>query len=295
MPKHKGAILKLAIPKGSLQEATVDLFGKAGFRITMSRRSYFPDVDDDGLKLRLLRPQDIPRYVAKGAVDAGITGKDWVRENGADLQIAAELNYAKRTLRPIKWVLAVPDDSAIKSVKDLQGKSVSTELVRVTNEYLRGNGVQANVEFSYGATEVKVPDLVDAIVELTETGTSLRAHNLRVIATVMETVTVLAVNNDSWKEPAKRERIESLVVLLQGAILAQNKVMLKMNVPQNKIGEVISILPALREPTVSPLVHDGWSAVETVIDEKAVRELIPKLKRAGAEGIIEFSLNKVIP
>ena len=295
MSRQKKALLRLAIPKGSLQEATVSLFEKAGFRITMSRRSYFPDVDDDSLKLRLLRPQDIPRYVAKGVVDAGVTGKDWVRENGADLQIAAELNYAKRTLRPIKWVLAVPEDSPIKSVKDLQGKSVSTELVRVTSEYLRSQGVQANVEFSYGATEVKVPDLVDAIVELTETGTSLRAHNLRVIGTVMETVTVLAVNNDSWEDPAKREKIESLVVLLQGAILAQNKVMLKMNVPQNKIDDVISILPALREPTVSPLVHEAWSAVETVVDEKVVRELIPKLKRAGAEGIIEFSLNKVIP
>jgi ATP phosphoribosyltransferase len=287
--------LTLAIPKGSLQAATVKLFEKAGFKIDISARSYLPEVDDDELELRLLRPQDIPRYIEKGVVDAGITGRDWLRENGADLEIAAELNYSKRTLRPCRWVLAVPEDSSIKSVKDLEGKSISTELVRVTEEYLRQNGVEASVEFSHGATEVKVPDLVDAIVELTETGESLRSHNLRIVDTVMETATLLVVNKESWADESKREKIESLVVLLQGAIMARDKVVVKMNVPQEKLDGVIALLPALREPTVSPLAHNGWSAVETVVDESKIRELIPKLKRAGAEGIIEFPLNKVIP
>jgi len=287
--------LKLAIPKGSLQAATVELFEKAGFKIDISARSYLPEVDDDELELRLLRPQDIPRYIDKGVVDAGITGRDWLRENGVDLEIAAELNYSKRTLRPCRWVLAVPEDSSIKSVKDLERKSISTELVRVTEEYLRQNGVEASVEFSHGATEVKVPDLVDAIVEITETGESLRSHNLRIVDTVMETVTLLVVNKESWADASKREKIESLVVLLQGAIMARDKVAMKMNVPQEKLDGVIALLPALREPTVSPLVHNGWSAVETVVDESKIRELIPKLKRAGAEGIIEFPLNKVIP
>ena len=287
--------LKLAIPKGSLQAATVKLFEKAGFKIDISARSYLPEVDDDELEMRLLRPQDIPRYIEKGVVDAGITGRDWVCENGADLEIAAELNYSKRTLRPCRWVLAVPEDSSIKSVKDLEGKSISTELVRVTEEYLRQNGVESSVEFSHGATEVKVPDLVDAIVEITETGESLRSHNLRIVDTVMETVTLLVVNKESWADESKREKIESLVVLLQGAIMARDKVVVKMNVPQEKLDGVIALLPALREPTVSPLAHNGWSAVETVVDESKIRELIPKLKRAGAEGIIEFPLNKVIP
>ena len=287
--------LTLAIPKGSLQAATVKLFEKAGFKIDISARSYLPEVDDDELELRLLRPQDIPRYIEKGVVDAGITGRDWLRENGADLEIAAELNYSKRTLRPCRWVLAVPEDSSIKSVKDLEGKSISTELVRVTEEYLRQNGVESSVEFSHGATEVKVPDLVDAIVEITETGESLRSHNLRIVDTVMETATLLVVNKESWADESKREKIESLVVLLQGAIMARDKVVVKMNVPQEKLDGVIALLPALREPTVSPLAHNGWSAVETVVDESKIRELIPKLKRAGAEGIIEFPLNKVIP
>ncbi len=287
--------LKLAIPKGSLQAATVDLFEKAGFRIGVSPRSYLPEVDDDELELRLLRPQDIPRYVEKGVVDAGITGRDWVRENGAELEEVAELNYSKRTLRPCRWVLAVPGDSPVRSVKDLEGRSIATELVQVTRDYLRRSGVEANVEFSHGATEVKAPDLVDAIVELTETGESLRSHNMRIIDTVMETVTLLVAGKGCLADRDKREKVEALVVLLQGAILARDKVVVKMNVPQGKLEGVISLLPALREPTVSPLAHDGWSAIETVVDESKVRDLIPKLKRAGAEGIIELPLNKVIP
>jgi len=287
--------VKLAIPKGSLQAATVELFAKAGFNIEIGPRSYLPDVDDEELELRLFRPQDIPRYVEKGIVDAGITGRDWVRENGAELEEVAELNYSKRTAKPCRWVLAVPEDSPIQSVKDLQGKSIATELVRVTQEYLRRNGVKASVEFSHGATEVKVPDLVDAIVELTETGESLRSHNLRIVDTVMETVTLLVANEECMADASKREKIEALVVLLQGAVMARDKVVVKMNVPQGKLEEVIALLPALREPTVSPLAHNRWSAVETVVDESKVRELIPKLKRAGAEGIIEFPLNKVIP
>ena len=287
--------VKLAIPKGSLQAATLELFSKAGFSIDIGPRSYLPEVDDEELELRLSRPQDIPRYVEKGIVDAGITGRDWVQENGAVLGEVAELNYSKRTAKPCRWVLAVAEDSPIKSVKDLQGKSVETELVRVTQEYLRRNGVDTSVEFSHGATEAKVPDLVDAIVEITETGESLRAHNLRIVDTVMETVTLLVANKECMADAGKREKVEALVVLLQGAVMARDKVVVKMNVPQGKLEEVIALLPALREPTVSPLAHNGWSAVETVVDESKVRELIPKLKRAGAEGIIEFPLNKVIP
>lgn len=287
--------LKLGLPAGSLQNATLEIFKKAGFNIYVNERSYFPHVDDEELECILIRAQEIPRYVQSGVLDAGISGKDWIMETGADVLEVAELVYAKQGFRPIKLVLAVPEDSEIKHIKDLQGKKIATELVEVTKEFLRSNNIQACVEFSWGATEVKPPALVDAIAELTETGRSLKANNLRVIETILQSTPRFIVNKESWKVEWKKYKIEQMATLLKGALLAEQKVVLKMNVSTENLPKVLSLLPALRKPTISNLHEESWVAVETVIDEKTVRELVYKLKEAGAEGIIEYSLNKIIP
>lgn len=287
--------LKLGLPAGSLQNATLEIFKKAGFNIYVNERSYFPHIDDEELECILIRAQEIPRYVQSGVLDAGISGKDWIMETGADVLEVAELVYAKQGFRPIKLVLAVPEDSEIKHIKDLQGKKIATELVEVTKEFLRSNNIQACVEFSWGATEVKPPALVDAIAELTETGRSLKANNLRVIETILQSTPRFIVNKESWKVEWKKYKIEQMATLLKGALLAEQKVVLKMNVSTENLPKVLSLLPALRKPTISNLHEESWVAVETVIDEKTVRELVYKLKEAGAEGIIEYSLNKIIP
>ena len=286
--------LVFAIPKGSLEQSTLELMDKAGYRVQISRRSYYPAVDDDELQLRLIRPQDISRFVEKGACDAGLTGADWIAENGSNVVAVADLVYAKQELVPVRWVVAVPEDSPVKSLNDLDGKTISTELVNVTKKYLRKRGVKAKVEFSHGATETKTPDLVDAIVELTETGTSLKANRLRVIDTVMESTTQLIACKESMTDDWKREKIENLAMLLSGAHIGYNKVGLKMNVPPGILEDVLAVLPALRRPTVSTLADESGYAIETVLDETVARDLIPRLKRAGAEGIIEYPLNKVI-
>ncbi len=286
--------LKLALPKGSLEEATYRLFQKAGFNIVVGSRSYYPTVDDAELEIVLYRPQEMPRYVEDGIVDCGLTGHDWVVENEADVLEITELHYSKATSRPVKWVLAVPEDSKFKSVKDLKGKKIATELVRVTQRYLERNKVKADVEFSWGATEVKPPNLADAIVEATETGSSLKANHLKILDTVLVSTTRLIANKESVKDHAKKTKIDHLVMLLQGAINAQTKVGLKMNVAKQDLKKILKILPALKKPTVSSLSSDGWYDVDTIIDEPVVRELIPELKRAGAQGIVEYPLNKVI-
>jgi len=286
--------LKLALPKGSLQQSTVEMMEKAGYRVRIAPRSYYPTVDDEELELRLIRPQDISRFVEKSVVDAGLTGADWVAENGSDVLVVVEMAYAKQRLQPVRWVVAVPQDSPIQNLENLQGKRISTELVNVTRNFLKQRGIEAEVEFSHGATETKAPDLVDAIVELTETGQSLRANRLRVIETVMESTTQLIASRESYQDPWKRTKIENLAVLFEGAILALRKVGLKMNVPPQALEAVLALLPALRMPTVSTLADESGYAVETVLDETAARNLIPMLKRAGAEGIIEYALSKVI-
>lgn len=286
--------LKLGLPKGSLQESTLTLFKRAGFNIFVEPRSYFPRIDDPEISPILIRAQEIPRYVDEGVLDAGLTGKDWIIENGSKVIEVANLVYAKRGLRPVRWVLAVPNDSKIRKAADLQGKRIATEVVNITKKYLKKNKIKAEVEFSWGATEVKVPDLVDAIVELTETGQSLREHNLRIVDTILESTTRLVANPNIWKDSWKQKKLNNIALLLQGAIVAEEKVGLKMNVPESKLKMVLKTLPALRTPTISKLSRSGWVAVETVIDEPVVREIIPKLKAAGAEGIIEYSLNKVI-
>ncbi len=286
--------LVLGLPKGSLQEATFDLMAKAGFHVSCGSRSYFPTVDDPELDLVLFRAQEMARYVQDGVLDAGLTGRDWVVENDADVVEVGELRYAKQQLRPVRWVLAVPENSPVEKAEDLDGKLVATELVNTTRKYFASKGVEPKVEFSWGATEAKA-GLVDAIVELTETGSSLRANKLRVVDTVMESVTVVVANHRSWADEWKRAKIESLHLLLQGAIVARQKVCLKLNVAEENLEAVCQIVPALREPTVSPLSETGWFALETIVDESVVRDIIPKLKRAGAEGIIELPLNKVIP
>jgi len=286
--------LKLGLPKGSLQEATVKMFRKAGFYVGISDRSYFPSIDDDDIECILFRAQEMARYVEDGILDAGITGNDWILENGANVVRVAELIYAKQSMRPVRWVLAVPQDSKIKGVKALQGKTIATELVNVTKNYLKKNKVKANVEFSWGATEVKAIIGVDAIVEVTETGSSLRANKLREVATVCESTTQLIANRKSWLNPWKRAKIENLALLLKGAILAEEKVGLKMNVAKTDLKSVLALLPAMKKPTIANLTDPAWVDVETIIDEKTVRDLIPKLKRAGAQGIIEYPLNKVI-
>jgi ATP phosphoribosyltransferase len=292
----KNKMLKLGLPKGSLQEATFKMFRKAGFNLSLpSERSYFPSVDDPEIEPVLLRAQEMSRYVQDGALDCGITGNDWILENRSDVARVTDLVYAKQSLNKVRWVLAVPEGSGIKSVKGLEGKRVATELVNVTKEYFRKYKVKADVEFSWGATEVKVSaGLVDAIVELTETGRSLRANKLAEIATICESTTQLIANKDSYKNSWKKNKISQIALLLKGAIAAEEKVGLKMNVREQDLKRVLAILPALKKPTISDLSDDGWFAVETVIDERIVRVLIPELKKAGGCGIIEYPLNKVI-
>jgi len=286
--------LKLGLPKGSLQEATVRMFRKAGFYIGISERSYFPSIDDDEIECILFRAQEMSRYVEDGILDVGITGNDWILENSSNVVKVAELIYAKQSMRPVRWVLAVPEGSKIKNIKDLKGKRIATELVSVTKAYLKKNKVAAEVEFSWGATEVKAAIGVDAIVEVTETGSSLRANKLREVATVCESTTQLIANRRSWLDPKKRSKIENMALLLKGAILAEEKVGLKMNVGKKDLKAVLALLPAMKKPTISMLSDDKWVDVDTIIDEKVVKYLIPKLKNAGAQGIIEYPLNKVI-
>jgi len=292
----KDKILKLGLPKGSLQEATFNMFKKAGFNVTLSSsRSYFPSIDDAQIKPVLLRAQEMSRYVQDGALDCGITGNDWILENKSDVVRVEELEYAKQSLNKVRWVLAVPQDSGLATVKDLEGKRIATELVGVTKEYFKKQRVNAEVEFSWGATEVKVnAGLVDAIVELTETGSSLRANKLVEIATLCESTTQFIANKVSYKDAWKKAKMTQIALLLKGAIAAQEKVGLKMNVRKADLKKVIAKLPALKKPTVSNLSDEGWVAIETIIDERVVRVLIPELKKAGAEGIIEYPLNKVI-
>ena len=292
--KEKALKLKLGIPKGSLQEATVRMFKKAGFCLGISERSYFPSIDDDEIEVILFRAQEMSRYVEDGILDVGITGNDWILENSSNVVRVAELIYAKQSMRPVRWVLAVPEASRIKKVKDLKGKKIATELVNVTKNYLKKNGVKADVEFSWGATEVKAAVGVDAIVEVTETGSSLRANKLREVATVCQSTTQLIANRKSWMIPRKRSKIENLALLLKGAILAEEKVGLKMNVLKTDLKAVLGLLPAMKKPTISELSDPGWVDVDTIIDEKTVKYLIPQLKNAGAQGIIEYPLNKVI-
>jgi ATP phosphoribosyltransferase len=285
----------MGLPKGSLQQSTFELFERAGYRISVNSRSYYPELDDPEIEAVLMRPQEIPRYVAAGAIDAGLTGLDWIMETGADVIQVCDLVYSKATSRPARWVVAVAEDSAIKAPRDLQGKRIATEVVNLTREYLGRHGVTAEVEFSWGATEVKVPELADAIVEITETGSSLRANKLRILDTVLETNTKLVAGKAAWDDEWKRRKIETLSMLLQGALRGEQKVGLKMNVSRDNLEAILSLLPALRQPTVSPLTNPEWVAVETVLDERAARDLIPELSRAGAEGIVEYPLNKVIP
>ena len=293
--------LRLGLPKGSLQESTFKIFQKAGFKISVGGRSYFPYIDDPGIDPVLIRAQEMSRYVEQGVLDCGITGEDWILENDSDVVKIQELVYAKTGMNPVRWVLAVPNDSSVRSVKDLQGKRVATELKGFTEQYFKKHGVKADVEFSWGATEAKVATgLVDAIVELTETGSSLKANNLRIVETLCHSTTQFIANKKSWQEKAKKQKMENIALLLLGAIHAEAKVGLKMNVQEKNLKRVISLLPALKNPTVSNLYRDPagdkepWFDVDTVIDEKVVRDLVPKLKAAGAQGIIEYPLNKVI-
>ena len=288
------SILRLGIPKGSLQDATVQLFAKAGWRISISSRSYFPGIDDPEINCMLVRAQEMARYVETGALDAGITGRDWVFETGADVAEIAELLYSKQSLAPVRWVLAVPEDGPIQSVKDLEGKVIATEVVNLTKQYLARHGVNARVEFSWGATEVKVPQLADAIVEVTETGSSLRANRLRIVDTVLESRTVFIANRAAVADPWKGEKISNLVLLLSGAIAAYIKVGIMLNVRKEQLAAVLGVLPALKNPTISTLSDPDWIAVNTIIDENVVRHIIPRLKAAGAQGIVEYPLNKIV-
>lgn len=287
-------VLRLGLPSGSLQEPTFALFAKAGFNISGASRSYKPAVDDPELVIRLLRAQEISRYVEHGFLDAGLTGKDWVENNESDVAVLAEMTFSKASNQPTRWVIAVPEDSSIRSVKDLQGKVIATEAVEMTRRYLAKHGVTAEVEFSWGATEVKVPDLVDAIVDVTETGSSLRANKLRILETIMESSPQIIANRAAYQDPWKKQKLETLILLLQGAHAARDKVGLKMNLPENKLADLLKALPALRNPTIAHLAQSDWVAVETIIDERVVREIIPQLKALGAEGIIEYPLNKVV-
>jgi ATP phosphoribosyltransferase len=286
--------LKLGIPKGSLENATVDLFRRAGFQITVSSRSYFPAIDDPDIECMLIRAQEMARYVEDGVLDAGLTGRDWVEENNANVHAVADLVYSKQSFGKVRWVLAVPENSNVQSVKDLEGKIIATELVEATKRYLKANGVTAKVEFSWGATEVKPPVLADAIVEVTETGSSLRANNLRIVETLMESNTQLIANVDSWKDEWKRRKLEDIKMLLTGAIAALGKVGLMMNVEKNNLKAVLAVLPALKNPTISNLSDGDWLALNTILDESTVRTIIPRLKDAGAQGIVEYPLNKIV-
>jgi len=286
--------IKLGIPKGSLQEATLTLFRKAGFNIIVNERSYRPSIDDQEIECLLIRAQEIPKYVEQGVLDIGLSGKDWITETNSDVEEVEDLLYSKQGLSKVKLVIAVAENSNIKTIKDLNGKRIATELVNVTKEYLKKNKVNAEVEFSWGATEVKVPELVDAIAELTETGSSLKANKLRVIDTILESTTKFIANKKSMQDSWKKQKIQEIALLLKGALAATEKVGLKMNIENKNLKNLLSLLPALKNPTISPLANKDWSAVETIIDEKIVREIIPKLKKAGAQGIIEYPLNKVI-
>ncbi len=284
----------LGLPKGSLQESTFALFKRAGFNVSCSSRSYVPSIDDEEIKCRLLRPQEMSRYVELGLLDAGICGYDWVYENGSDVKEICELNYSKATSNPVRWVLAVPNDSKIKTVKDLKGKRIATEAIGLVKRYLKQHNVKAEVEFSWGATEVKAPELVDAIVDLTETGSSLRANNLRIVDTILTSTTRFIANKDSWRNSVKRAKLEQLKMLLTGALEAQRRVLLKCNAPTKALEKVVKVLPSLHAPTVNRLNDEKWCAVESVVEEKKVRDLIPALTKAGATGIIELPLNKII-
>ena len=286
--------LKIGLPKGSLQESTFRLFKKAGWSINIGSRAYVPSIDDPELKGLLIRSQEMSRYVENGVLDVGLCGRDWVMENDSKVHEVCELRYSKATLNPIRWVIAVPNDSKVQSSKDLQGKRIATELVNYTKRYLKKQGVNAEVEFSWGATEVKPPLLADAIVELTETGSSLRANNLRIVESILESVTVLIANEAAWKDSWKREKIENLALMLNGALVAEAKVGLKMNVPKENLSQVVAKLPALHTPTISEQSDQKWVAIEVIVDEKQVRNILPDLKRAGATGIVEYPLNKVI-
>jgi ATP phosphoribosyltransferase len=287
--------LKIGLPKGSLQDATLGMLRKAGWDFHVNTRSYMPSCDDDEMDALLVRPQEIPRYVEDGILDAGLTGLDWVVDNNADVVEVADLSYNKTTLRPLQIVVAVQEESDFRSPTDLEGKRISTEYVNLTKRWLEGQGVSAHVEFSWGACEVKVPYLADAIVVNTETGSSLRAHNLRIMETILESTARLIANKDSWNDTWKRTKMENLAMLLRGALNAEQHVGLKMNAPKTKLAEVIAVLPALKKPTISSLSDDEWCAIETIIDIRTVRDLIPTLRRAGAEGLVEYPLNKVIP
>ena len=286
--------LRLGIPKGSLQESTVRIFEKAGYKITGAERSYFPSIDDNEIEVVLFRAQEMSKYVEDGIIDCGITGNDWIEENSSDVERVSELVYAKRSMKPVRWVLAVPNESKIKSAEDLEGKKIATELVKVTNQYLEKRGVKAEVEFSWGATEVKTQIGLDAIVEVTETGSSLKANGLKIIDTICESTTQFIANKNAWKDNWKREKIERMTLLLEGAILAEGKVGLKMNAKKDDVDKIIAILPALQTPTIAKLFDEEWVDIETVIDEEEVKRLIPELRKAGAQGFIEYPLNKVI-
>jgi ATP phosphoribosyltransferase len=286
--------LKLGIPKGSLENATIDLFRRAGFAITTSSRSYFPHIDDPAIECMLIRAQEMARYVEDGILDAGLTGRDWIQENEADVVAVADLIYAKQSFGKVRWVLAVPEASPFRRVEDLEGRIIATELVATTRRYLARHGVTAMVEFSWGATEVKPPVLADAIVEVTETGSSLRANNLTIIDTVIESNTQLIANKASWEDPAKRRKLEDIRMLLQGAINALGKVGLMLNVHKDNLTAVLAVLPALKRPTISHLSDEEWLAVNTILDETTVRDIIPRLKQAGGEGIVEYPLNKIV-
>jgi len=286
--------LKLGIPKGSLQDATIELFARAGFKITVGSRSYYPNIDDEDIECVLIRAQEMARYVQDGILDAGLTGHDWVVENDADVIAVTNLVYSKASFGKVRWVLAVPEDSLIKGPKDLQGKIVATELVKATEKYLAKHGVTARVEFSWGATEVKPPLLADAIVEVTETGSSLRANQLKIVDTVLESNTVLIANKQAWSDAWKQEKLSNIKMLLEGAMLAHGRVGLMLNVQSENLKAVLDVLPALKQPTISQLSETGWIAVNTILEEKLVRIIIPKLKAAGAQGIVEYPLNKIV-
>ncbi len=293
--RSKNKILRLGLPKGSLQESTLKLFRKAGYHISVSSRSYYPVFDDPEIESMLIRAQEMARYVENGILDCGLTGYDWIMEQAADVKEVAELNYAKEGLRPVRWVIAVPTDSRIKSVKDLQGKRIATELVGFTKRYLASKKIKAEIDFSWGATEVKPPHLADAIVELTETGTSLRANNLRIVETILESSTRFISNRKAWQDKWKRQKMENIVMLLKGALAAEEKVGLKMNVAKKDLKRVMSLLPSMHSPTISALSDEDWYDLDVVLDEKVICDLIPRLKQAGASGIVEYQLNKVIP
>jgi ATP phosphoribosyltransferase len=295
MLKPSPNVLRLGIPKGSLQDSTVDLFSKAGWKIQINDRSYFPTIDDPTIEVVMFRAQEMSRYVEEGVIDVGLTGFDWIQENGSDVHEVLELVYSKATSRPTKWVLCVPNESTVQKPEELKGGVIATELVGFTKKYFEKKGVDVKIEFSWGATEVKAR-LLDAIVDVTETGSSIRANNLRIIDTLMTSTTRLIANKKVWaNEPAKREKIENIALLLQGAINAREKVGLKLNAPREKMDAILSLLPSEKSPTVSPLADGWWNAIEVIVEEKSERELVPKLKRAGATGIITYPLNKVVP